>query len=123
MSGSARQLRLRPAAVALALGAAVELQHDLDLVGQQQRLDLAAQAAQAERHHRLPQFRRAADVAAFVKRDADFKPLVRHWVSSRIVPRTEAVHRMPVALGPDVKPGHGLTRVLSLIALPAGGIR
>ena len=39
----------------------------------------------------------AADVAAFVKRDADFKPLVRHWVSSRIVPRTEAVHRMPVA--------------------------
>ena len=51
-----------------ALGAAVELQDDV--VGQQQRLDLAAQAAQAERHHSLPQFRCAADVAAFVKRDA-----------------------------------------------------
>ena len=38
-------------------------------------------------------------VAAFVKRDADFKPLLTHWVSSRIVPRTEAVHRLPVACG------------------------
>ena len=43
-----------------ALGKTVELQHDLDLVGQQQRLDLAAQAAQAECHHRRPQLRRAA---------------------------------------------------------------
>ena len=57
----------------------------------------------AERHHRQPQFRCAADVAAFVKRDADFKPLVTHWVSSRIVPRTEAVHRMPVACGAGCK--------------------
>jgi hypothetical protein len=31
--------------VPLPLGEAVELQHDLDLGGQQQRLDLAAQAA------------------------------------------------------------------------------
>ena len=34
MLGSARQLRLRPAAVAFALGAAVELQDDADVVGQ-----------------------------------------------------------------------------------------
>ena len=47
----------------------------------------------SERHHRLPQFRCAADVAAFVKGHVDFKPLLTHWVSSRIVPRTEAVHR------------------------------
>jgi hypothetical protein len=58
------------------LGEAIELQHDANVIRQQQRLDLAAQAAQAERHHSLPQFRCAADVAAFVKRDADFKPLV-----------------------------------------------
>ena len=34
MLGSARQLRLRPAAVAFALGEAVELQDDADVVGQ-----------------------------------------------------------------------------------------
>ena len=55
MLGSARQLRLRPAAVAFALGETIELQHDLDLGGQQQRLDLAAQAAERERDHRRPQ--------------------------------------------------------------------
>ena len=49
----------------------------------------------------------------FLKRDADFKPLLTHWVSSRIVLRTEAVHRMPVACSTGVKAGHGLTRVLS----------
>ena len=36
MLGSARQLRLRPAAVAFALGEAVELQHDAHVVGQHQ---------------------------------------------------------------------------------------
>ena len=47
-----------------------------------------------------PQFGRAADVAApLVERDAHLQPLLTHWVSSRIVPRTEAVHRMPVACG------------------------
>ena len=81
------------------LGETIELQHDANVIRQHRDLDLAAQAAQAERHHSLPQFRCAADVAAFVKRDADFKPLVRNWVSSRIVPWTEAVHRMPVACG------------------------
>ena len=34
MPGSARQLRLRPATVALALGEAVEVQHDANVVGQ-----------------------------------------------------------------------------------------
>ena len=34
MLGSARQLRLRPAAVAFALGETIELQHDADVVGQ-----------------------------------------------------------------------------------------
>ena len=80
------------------LGETIELQHDANVIRQHRDLDLAAQAAQAERHHSLPQFRCAADVAAFVKRDADFKPPVRHWVSSRIVPKIEAVHRMPCSL-------------------------
>ena len=47
-----------------------------------------------------------------VERDAHLQPLLTHWVSSRILPRTEAVHRMPVAVGPGW-PGHGPTRVLS----------
>ena len=51
MPGSARRLRLRLAAVAFALGEAIELQHDVDVVGQQRDLDPAAQAAQAERRH------------------------------------------------------------------------
>ena len=51
-------------------------------------------------HDGRPQFGRAADVAApLVERDAHLQPLLTHWVSSRIVPRTEAVHRMPVACG------------------------
>jgi hypothetical protein len=57
MLGSARQLRLRPAAVAFALGAAVELQDDADVIGQQSDLDPAAQAAQAQCHHRLAETR------------------------------------------------------------------
>src|SRR6478735_9680756 len=103
MPGSAHRLRLRLAAVAFALGETIELQHDANVIRQHRDLDLAAQAAQAERHHSLPQFRCAADVAAFVKRDADFKPLVAHGISSRIVPRTEAVHWMPVACGAGCK--------------------
>ena len=55
MPGSARQLRLRPAAVALALGEAVELQDDVDVVEQQQCLDPAPQAAQAQCDYRLAQ--------------------------------------------------------------------
>ena len=55
---------LRPAALPFTLGETVKLQHDLDLVGHHQRLDAAAQAAQAERHHRRPQLGGTADVAA-----------------------------------------------------------
>ena len=65
MPGSARrQLRLRPAAVAFALGEAVELQHDEGLLGHQQRLDALAQAGQAQCDDRLAQLGRAGDVAA-----------------------------------------------------------
>jgi hypothetical protein len=87
-------------------------------------LDTAAQAAQAEREHGLPQLRRRGDVAApLVEGDAHLQPLVTHWVSSRIVPRTEPVHRMAYGLVvPDVKPGHALTRVLSF-GSPSGRIR
>ena len=113
MLGSARQLRLRPAAVAFALGEAIELQDDADVVRQHQDLDAAAQAAQAERDHRLAQLGRAGDVAApLVERHIHLKPLVTHWVSSRIVPRTEAVDRMPVACA-GCEAGHGPMRVLS----------
>ena len=52
MLGSACRLRLRPATVALALGEAIELQHDVDVIGQQRDFDPTAQAAQAERRHR-----------------------------------------------------------------------
>jgi hypothetical protein len=44
------------------LGETIELQHDANVIRQHRDLDLAAQAAQAERHHSLPQFRCAADV-------------------------------------------------------------
>ena len=67
MLGSARQLRLRLAAVAFALGETVELQ-DSDVVRQQRDLDLAAQAAQAQCDHRLAQLGRAGDVAALARR-------------------------------------------------------
>ena len=40
------------------------------------------------------------DVAVpLVEGDAHLQTLLTHWISSRIVPRTEAVHRMPVACG------------------------
>ena len=52
-----------------------------------------------------------------VERDAHLQPLLTHWVSSRILPRTEAVHRMPVAVGSGW-PGHGPTRVLSFGSPP-----
>ena len=42
------------------LGEAVEVQHDANVIRQHRDLDLAPQAAQAERHHSLPQFRCAA---------------------------------------------------------------
>ena len=61
-------LRLRSAAVAFALGETVELQHDLDLVGQHRDLDPAAQAAQAQCDYRLAQLGRAGDVAAAARR-------------------------------------------------------
>ena len=83
--------------MAFALGEAVKLQDDADVVGQQQRLDLAAQAAQAQCHHRLTQLGRAADVAApLVERDADLKPLVN--VALR------AENRCHGLVVPDVRP-------------------
>jgi hypothetical protein len=46
-----------------------------------QRLDPAAQAAQAERRHGLPQLRRGADVALRrVERHAHLKPLVTQGI-------------------------------------------
>jgi hypothetical protein len=80
------------------------LQHDANVIEQHRDLDLAAQAAQAERHHSLPQFRCAADVTAFVKRDADFKPLVE-----RGYPRASCLGPKPCTgclwlVGPDVSP-------------------
>ena len=80
MPSSARQLRLRPTAVAFALGETVKLQDDADVVGQQRDLDAAAQAAQAQWDYRLSQLGRGGDVALRrIEGDADFKPLVRHW--------------------------------------------
>jgi hypothetical protein len=76
MLGSARQLRLRPAAVAFALGETIELQHDADVIRQQRDLDPAAQTAQAQCDYRLAQLGRAGDVSALVEGDADLKPLV-----------------------------------------------
>ena len=87
----------------LPLGETIELQHDANVIRQEQCLDLVAQAAQAQCDYRLAQFRCAADVAAFFKRDADFKPPVTHWVFSRIAPRTEPAHRTPVACGAGCK--------------------
>ncbi len=85
--------------VALLPRGAVEHQPHVHVVWQHRDLDLAPQSAQAERRHRLTQLGRGGDVAApLVEDDADLKPVVTHWVSSRIVPRTEAVHRMPVGL-------------------------
>ena len=89
--------------MAFALGEAVELQHDADVVRQQRDLDPPAQATQTERDHRLAQLRRADDVAAFVERDADFKP-------PRIgYPRASCQGPKPCTgclwlVGPDVKP-------------------
>ena len=63
MLGSARQLRLRPAAVTFALGEAIELQHHIDIIGQHRGLDAAAQVGQAQCHHRLAQLGRAGNIA------------------------------------------------------------
>src|SRR6478609_3015030 len=95
------------------LGETVELKHDLDLVGQHRDLDTAAQAAQTQCDYRLAQPGRGGDVAALrVERHAHLQPLLTHWVSSRIVPRPKPCTGCPWLVGPDVKPGHGLTRVL-----------
>ena len=48
-------LTTSPPPIPLPAGAHVELQHDVDVVGQQRDLDSAPQAAQAEREHGLPQ--------------------------------------------------------------------
>ena len=49
-------------------------------------------------HDGRPQLGRAGDVVVpRVEGHSGLKPLVTHWVSSRIVPRTDAVHRMPKA--------------------------
>jgi hypothetical protein len=91
MLGSARQLRLRLAAVAFALGETIELQRDEGLVGQQQCLDALAQTAQAQCDYRLAQLGRAGDVATLrVERDADFKP-PSGIGTSHFVPRTDAM--------------------------------
>jgi hypothetical protein len=80
MPGSAGQLRLRPAAVAFALGVTVELQDHVDVVGQQQRLDALAQAGQAQCDYRLAQLRRGADVALRrIEGDVYLKPLAAHF--------------------------------------------
>jgi len=91
-TGSACQLR--PAAVPLALGETIELQDHVDVVGQHQRLDAAAQAAQAERRHGLAQLGHGADVTTpLVEGDADLKPLVTHWyLAHRALDRTRAPH-------------------------------
>jgi hypothetical protein len=49
-------------------GEAVKLQHDVNVIGHHQHLDLAAQAAQRERHHRQPQLGRAGNVQCFQRR-------------------------------------------------------
>ena len=70
--------RLRRPPVPFPLGEAVELLHDTNVIRQHRDLDLAPQSAQAQRHHSLPQLRRAADVAAFLKRHLDLKLVAAH---------------------------------------------
>ncbi len=102
MPGSARQqLRLLAAAVA---SPQIELQHDAKIVGHHQRLDAAAQTAERERHHRHAQLGRRADVAApLIEAEGDLSSRSSRIGTSRILPRTEAVHRMPVACGAGCK--------------------
>jgi hypothetical protein len=45
------------------LGERIELQHDGNVIRQEQRLDLGAQAAQAQCDYRLAQLGRAGDVS------------------------------------------------------------
>jgi hypothetical protein len=52
---SPHQLQLAPSTIALQPGAAVEHEPHVDVVGQHQRLDTAARAAQAERRDRQAQ--------------------------------------------------------------------
>ena len=83
MPDSARQLRLRPAPVALALGEAIELQDDEGLLGHQQRFDALAQAGQAQCDYRLTQLGRAGDVATLrvVGRATSSSSSTSHFVS------------------------------------------
>jgi hypothetical protein len=62
MPSSARQLRLRPAAVAFAFGETVKLQDDAHVVGQHSDLDPPVQAGQAQCDDRLAQLGRGGDV-------------------------------------------------------------
>ena len=88
------------------------VQHDANVIRQRVSI-LRRRPPRLNAHHRLPQFRCAADVAAFVKRDATSSR------SSGIgYPRASCLGPKPCTgclwlVGPDVKPGHGLTRVLS----------
>ena len=106
MPGSARrQLRLRPEAVALALGKTIELQHDADVVGQHSHLDAAAQAAQAQCDYRLVQLGRAGDVAALgVERDGNVKSVAAHRRSLQAHLASVGEHRWAVSSDVLVKP-------------------
>ena len=105
MLGSARQLRLRLAAVAFALGETIELQHDANVIGQQRDLDAVAQAAQAQCDYRLAQLGRGGDVAASAS-----KVTLTSNRSSRIgYPRASCLGPKPCTgclwlVGPDVSP-------------------
>src|SRR5262245_56618410 len=84
--GSARQLRLRPAAMPLTLGKTIELQHHVHAVEHQRCFDPATQHAQAQCDDRLAQLGRAGDVAVpRVVAHGDLKSLahlLRLWASS-----------------------------------------
>jgi hypothetical protein len=73
-----RQLRLRPAAVAFALGETIQLQHDAHVVGQHSDLDAAAQTAQAQCDLRCLQPWRAGDVAALRVERSRSPPIAPH---------------------------------------------
>ena len=87
------------AAVALALGKGVELEHDHGMVGQQRALDAPAQAAQRQSHHRRPQLFADSVVAPpWVERDADLKPLVTHLASRPREPEPILRRRLALSL-------------------------
>ena len=83
--GEPRALASRePATIPLEAGGFVELEHDGHILGQHQRLDLAAKTAQRERDHRLAQLGRRADItSACVVGHADEKNSSRHLTAAR----------------------------------------